>query len=71
MKLEWLATTPGMREVYFDLFRQKFSKRDIGHVVRSLVYFAEADEDPPLKLLEPISWEQVKTDLRAAVSDLL
>lgn len=56
---------------YLDLFRQKFSKRDVGHVVRSLVYFAEADEDPPLKLLEPISWEQVKTDLRTAVSGLL
>jgi hypothetical protein len=56
---------------YLDLFKQKFSKRDIGHVVRSLVYFAEADDDPPLKLLEPISWEQVKTDLKAAVSALL
>jgi predicted nucleotidyltransferase component of viral defense system len=56
---------------YLDLFRQKFSKRDVGHVVRSLVYFAEADEDPPLRLLKPISWEQVKTDLRAAVSGLL
>jgi hypothetical protein len=28
-------------------------------------------DDPPLRLLEAISWEQVKTDLRAAVSDLL
>jgi predicted nucleotidyltransferase component of viral defense system len=56
---------------YLDLFRQKFSKRDVGHVVRSLVYFTEADEDPPLRLLEPISWEQVKADLRVAVSGLL
>lgn len=56
---------------YLDLFRQKFAKRDVGHVVRSLVYFAEADEDPPLKLLEPISWVRVKTDLQAAVSGLL
>ena len=56
---------------YLDLFKQKFSKRDIGHVVRSLVYFAEADDDPPLKLLEPISWDQVKTDLKAAVAGLL
>jgi len=71
MKLDWRATAPGMREVYLDLFCQKFTNRDVGHVVRSLVYFAEADEDPPLKLLEPISWEQVKTDLRAAVSGLL
>ena len=56
---------------YLDLFKTKFSKRDVGHVVRSLVYFAEADDDPPLRLLEPISWEQVKTDLRAAVAGLL
>jgi hypothetical protein len=57
--------------VDLDLFRRKYSKRDAGHVVRSLVYFADADEDPPLKLLEPISWDQVKADLRAAVSSLL
>lgn len=56
---------------YLDLFKKKYSKRDVGHVVRSLVYFAEAEDDPPLRLLEAISWEQVKTDLRAAVSDLL
>ena len=56
---------------YLDLFKTKFSKRDVGHVVRSLVYFAEADDDPPLRLLEPISWEQVKTDLKAAVAGLL
>ena len=56
---------------YLDLFKTKFSKRDVGHVVLSLVYFAEADDDPPLRLLEPISWGQVKTDLRAAVAALL
>jgi hypothetical protein len=56
---------------YLELFKQKFSKRDVGHVVRSLVYFAEADDDPPLRLLQSISWDQVKTDLRAAVAGLL
>jgi hypothetical protein len=71
LKLDWSATAPGMREVYLELFKQKFSKRDVGHVVRSLVYFAEADDDPPLRLLQSISWDQVKTDLRAAVAGLL
>ncbi|MCP4896690.1 MAG: nucleotidyl transferase AbiEii/AbiGii toxin family protein [bacterium] len=56
---------------YLDLFKQKYSKRDVGHVVRSLVYFAEADDDPPLRLLAPISWEKVKEDLKAAVQALL
>lgn len=56
---------------YLDLFRRKYSRRDVGHVVRSLVYFADAEEDPPLKLLEPISWDQVKADLRGAVASLL
>jgi hypothetical protein len=56
---------------YLDLFKQKYSKRDVGHVIRSLVYFADADDDPPLRLIESISWEQVKSDLRAAVADLL
>ena len=31
----------------------------------------EADDDPPLRLLQSISWDQVKTDLRAAFSGLL
>ena len=56
---------------YLELFTKKYSKRDVGHVIRSLVYFVEADDDPPLKLLESIPWEQVKTDLRAAVAALL
>jgi predicted nucleotidyltransferase component of viral defense system len=45
---------------YLELFKQKYVKRDIGHVVRSLTYFAEADDDPPLKLLAPISWNRLK-----------
>jgi hypothetical protein len=62
---------PDDGHIGFPSIREPSSKRDIGHVVRSLVYFAEADDDPPLKLLEPISWEQVKTDLKAAVAGLL
>jgi hypothetical protein len=67
----WLLDRYRTLPEYLDLFREKFSKRDVGHVVRSLVYFAEADEDPPLRLIASISWERVKADLRAAVSSLL
>lgn len=67
----WLLDRYRTLPDYLDLFRKKFSKRDVGHVVRSLVYFAEADEDLPLKLLDSVSWDRVKADLRAAVSSLL
>ena len=81
MKLDWRATAPGMREVYGD-FSRALAGGDFylaggtalalpeGHRV-SVDHFVEADDVPPLKLLESIPWEQVKTDLRAAVAALL
>ncbi|MFV2073102.1 MAG: nucleotidyl transferase AbiEii/AbiGii toxin family protein [Thermoanaerobaculales bacterium] len=54
-----------------ELFRQKFAARDIGHVVRSLTYFDDADEEPPLRMLVDIEWESVKRDLAGWVSGLM
>jgi len=81
VKLDWRAAAPRMREVYGDL-SQALVRGDFylaggtvlalleGHRV-SVDHFVEADDDPPLKLLESIPWEKVKTDLRAAVAELL
>ncbi len=54
-----------------DFFRTKFATRDIGHVVRSLVFFDDADGEPPLRLLDAIDWDTVKRDLRARVTALM
>lgn len=54
-----------------ELYRKKFAARDIGHVVRSLTYFDDADEEPPLRLLIDVDWEEIKHDLVGRVRDLL
>ncbi len=45
--------------------------RDVGHVVRSLTYFDDADEEPPLRLLIDVDWEEIKLDLVGRVKKLL
>lgn len=54
-----------------ELFRKKFATRDIGHVVRSLTYFDDADEEPPLRMLVDIEWDSVKRELAGWVADLM
>ena len=54
-----------------ELFRQKFTTRDIGHVVRSLTYFDDADEEPPLRMLVDIEWDSVKADFVGWVTGLV
>jgi hypothetical protein len=54
-----------------EMYREKFASRDIGHVVRSLTYFDDADDEPPLRLLIDIDWEEIKHDLVGRVRELL
>ena len=56
---------------YLRLFEQKFAERDIGHVVRSLVHFDDAEGDPPLRLLVDADWAEIKNDLRRRVAELI
>ena len=44
------------------LFKQKFAQANysIVHVLKSLIYFDEAEKDPMPDLLIPLSWEDVK-----------
>ena len=56
---------------YMALYEEKFEVRDVGHVVRSLVHFDDAERDPPLRLLVDIDWELVKRNLRSRVEGLL
>ncbi len=46
-----------------ELFQRKYAQRDIGHIVRSLLYFADADQEPPVAINTPISWNAIKKSL--------
>lgn len=55
---------------YLRLYMQKFSTRDIGHIVRSLVYFDDAEAEPEIKMVKPVSWENLKADMEKSVKNL-
>jgi len=50
-----------------DRYRQKYAAEDIGHVVRSLSYFADAEAEPLPRGLTAAGWEEIARDLRARV----
>ena len=49
-------------EDYLDLYIKKYENRDIGHVVRSLIYFADAEKEPDIKMIKPLNWDDLKSD---------
>lgn len=51
-------------------FSRKYRAEDVGHVVKSLVYFADAEAEPDPTGLTAAHWEQVEHDLRAWVIQL-
>jgi hypothetical protein len=53
-----------------DLYRQKYAAEDIGHVVRSLVYFGDAEAEPSPAELSSQEWQRVKTAFVAAARAL-
>jgi hypothetical protein len=68
----WVLITCGKSlKEHLEGFQKKYEARDIGHVVRSLVFFDDADREPPLRLLAPIDWERVKEDFKKWVAQLL
>ncbi len=85
MKLSAIASR-GSRKDFFDLhhlmthgcslddclrlYMEKYQNRDIGHVIRSLVYFADADGEPEVKMIRPVDWNHVKKDFEKWVKSL-
>ncbi len=57
-------------EDYLGLYEKKFKKRDIGHVIRSLVYFSDAQTEPGIKTMEPLAWEDLESDFEEWVLGL-
>lgn len=56
------------RDVLLDdalrLFEKKFASHDIGHVVRALCYFDDANAAPLPRGLQPERWESICSDFR-------
>ncbi len=69
--LWWLVSRYWTLERCLGFFERKFEARDIGHVVRALTYFDDAELEPPLRYLVEIDWETVKRDLTKWVVDLM
>jgi len=57
-------------EEYLQLYMKKYQNRDIGHVVRSLVYFADAETEPEIRVIKPVIWQDLKSDFEKWVEDL-
>lgn len=55
---------------YLRLFMKKYKNRDIGHVVRSLVYFTDADAEPEIRMIKPLDWPKLKSDFEKWVREL-
>lgn len=85
MKLAALASR-GSRKDFFDLhrvlsdfysletllkcYKEKYKNRDIGHVVRSLVYFQDAEAEPPTMMVKSVDWDKLKLDFESWVKEL-
>lgn len=52
-----------------DLYKRKFSIRDIGHVVMSLTYFDDADAEDMPTMLWDVGWSNVKQSIERWVTD--
>ena len=54
------------------LFEKKFSQvhYNIMHIKKSLIYFADAEDDPMPDMLEPVAWDAVKNFFLAETEKL-
>jgi predicted nucleotidyltransferase component of viral defense system len=85
MKLSAIANRGAKKDLYdiyfslkqfslkemLNLFSQKFPNISHFHLLKSLIYFDDADEDANPKLLSRISWGQIKTTIEKEVMKVL
>lgn len=55
---------------YLELFIKKYKNRDIGHVIRSLAYFKDAEAEPELNIIAPFDWGKMKADFEGWVKNI-
>ena len=56
-----LRDKPSLKD-YFDMLPRKYGASRINtyHILKSLAYFADADAEPPPRMLHPFDWEECK-----------
>lgn len=52
----------GRLERALELYARKYPSADVGHVIRSLVYFGEVEAAPLPRGLTPSAWAQIRAD---------
>ena len=57
-------------EEYLKRYQNKFKTRDIGYIIRSLVYFENAELEPEVQMIKSVSWSDLKTDMERWVKEL-
>jgi hypothetical protein len=55
---------------YIQLYTKKFQNRDISHIIRSLVYFEDAESEPEILCKKPFQWEVLKETFENLVKKL-
>lgn len=58
-------------EELFKLFQKKYGEGNYNqiHILKSLVYFEDADRDPELNMLDQYSWNEVKSFFKKQIKD--
>jgi hypothetical protein len=70
----YLLCTKGLTvESIFDLFEQKYgaTRTERYHRLRALGYFDDAEREPMPEMLQPLSWQSVRTFFQHEVERLL
>lgn len=59
-------------DMAFQWFEEKYGGHNISktHVLKSLIYFTDAEADPMPRMLKPIEWDQVKSYFNQVVPEL-
>lgn len=65
--LHYLITNFRSLESYLELFQEKYQQQDIGHVIRSLVFFKDAEQEPEIELFYQVDWQKLKHDFESWV----
>ena len=53
-----------IRQETIGLYQQGYHASDIAHVLVGLTYFDDAEEEPPLDMLNDITWDVVKDEFQ-------
>lgn len=54
-----------------DMFREKYGQRDVFYVIRSLIYFEDAEAQADPDLLKKTTWKLVKDKVQTAVREYI